>query len=129
MNIILKKLFYTKNYFIQKIILYKNKFFINNKLFIKNIMKCTICNKNNTNKKLYCNNCNTYFCIYCYELSIYNEINIISKCNLCNFETTEINYKLLSNNKIKLLLEEEYIKGQHFKTKEFEKNINNLLID
>ena len=91
--------------------------------------KCTKCNKNNINKKLCCINCKQYICTNCYELSIYNEINIIFKCNLCNFESTDINYKLLSNYKIKLLLEAEYIKGQNFKTKEFEKNINNLLID
>ena len=92
-------------------------------------MKCINCNKNNINKKTCCNNCNKCICTNCYELSIYNEIGIISKCHLCNFESTDINYKLLSNNKIKFLLEQEYIKGCNFKTKEFEKNINNLLID
>jgi len=92
-------------------------------------IKCINCNKNNINKKAFCLNCNKYICTKCYELSIYNTNNIIFKCNLCNFESNEVNYKLLSNNKIKFLLEQEFIKGKIFKTKEFEKNINNILIN
>lgn len=91
-------------------------------------MKCTNCNKNNINKKAHCLNCNKYICTICYEFSIYNINDIIFKCKLCNFELNTVNYKILSNNKIKCLLKQEFIKGKNFKTKEFEKNINNILI-